>query len=83
MKETTCTAFLSLHETTRRRAAAKPPYILGGIKMDFLIFFAVLGGAAAANMLMWILLKLIQWVEYERKEKAFVQYCKEFIKEEF
>ena len=51
--------------------------------MDFLIFFAVLGGVAAANMLMWILLKLIKWVAYERKEKAFVQYCKEFIKEEF
>ena len=64
-------------------AAAKPHNILGGIKMDFLIFFAVLGGAAAANMLMWILFKLIQWVAYERKEKAFVQYCKEFIKEEF
>lgn len=51
--------------------------------MDFLIFFAVLGGVAAANLLMWILLKLIQWVAYEHKEKAFVQYCKEFIKEEF
>ena len=51
--------------------------------MDFLIFFAVIGGAAAANMLMWILLKLIQWVVYEHNEKAFVQYCKEFIKEEF
>ena len=64
-------------------AAAKPHDILGGIKMDFLIFFAVLGGVAAANLLMWISLKLIQWVAYERKEKAFVQYCKEFIKEEF
>ena len=64
-------------------AAAKPHDILGGIKMDFLIFFAVLGGAAAANLLMWISLKLIQWVAYERKGKAFVQYCKEFIKEEF
>ena len=51
--------------------------------MDFLIFFAVIGGVAAANMLMWILLKLIQWIAYERKEKALVQYCKEFIKEEF
>ena len=51
--------------------------------MDFLIFFAVLGGAAAANLLTWISLKLIQWVAYEHKEKAFVQYCKEFIKEEF
>ena len=51
--------------------------------MDFLIFFSVLGGAAAANLLMWILFKLIQWVAYEHKEKAFVQYCKEFIKEEF
>ena len=51
--------------------------------MDFLIFFAVIGGAAAANMLMWISLKLIQWVVYEHNEKAFVQYCKEFIKEEF
>ena len=51
--------------------------------MDFLIFFAVLGGAAATNMLMWILLKLIQWVAYECKEKAFVQYCTEVIKEEF
>ena len=51
--------------------------------MDFLIFFAVLGGAAAVNILMWILLKLIQWIAYERNEKAFVQYCKEFIKEEF
>ena len=51
--------------------------------MDFLIFFAVLGGAVAANMLMWILLKLIQWVAYEHKRKAFVQYCKEIIKEEF
>ena len=51
--------------------------------MDFLIFFAVIGGAAAANLLMWISLKLIQWVAYERKGKAFVQYCKEFIKEEF
>ena len=51
--------------------------------MDFLIFFAVLGGVAAANLLMWILLKLIQWIAYEHKEKAFVQYCKEFIKEEF
>ena len=64
-------------------AAAKLHDILGGIKMDFLIFFAVIGGAAAANMLMWILLKLIQWIAYERNEKAFVQYCKEFIKEEF
>ena len=51
--------------------------------MDFLIFFAVLGGAAAANMLMWISLKLIQWIAYERKRKAFVQYCTEIIKEEF
>ena len=51
--------------------------------MDFLIFFAVIGGAAAANLLRWISLKLIQWVAYERKEKAFVQYGKEFIKEEF
>ena len=51
--------------------------------MDFLIFFAVIGGVVAANMLMWILLKLIQWIAYEHKEKAFVQYCKEFIKEEF
>ena len=51
--------------------------------MDFLIFFAVLGGAAAANLLLWILLKLIQWVAYERKKKSFVQYCKEAIKEEF
>ena len=51
--------------------------------MDFLIFFAVIGGVAAANLLMWILLKLIQWVAYERNEKALVQYCKEIIKEEF
>ena len=51
--------------------------------MDFLIFFAVLGGVAAANRILWISLKLIQWVAYENKEKAFVQYCKEFIKEEF
>ena len=51
--------------------------------MDFLIFFAVIGGVAAANLLLWISLKLIQWIAYERKEKAFVQYCKEFIKEEF
>ena len=51
--------------------------------MDFLIFFAVIGGAAAANLLMWILLKLIHWIAYERKEKAFVQYCTEVIKEEF
>ena len=51
--------------------------------MDFLIFFAVLGGVAATNLLMWILLKLIQWVAYEHNEKAFVQYCKECIKEEF
>ena len=64
-------------------AAAKLHDILGGIKMDFLIFFAVIGGAAAANMLMWISLKLIQWVAYERKRKAFVQYCTEIIKEEF
>ena len=42
--------------------------------MDFLIFFAVLGGATAANLLMWILLKLIHWIAYERKEKALVQY---------
>ena len=47
--------------------------------MDFLIFFAVIGGATAANLLMWISLKLIQWIAYERKEKAVVQYCKEFI----
>ena len=51
--------------------------------MDFLIFFAVIGGAVAANLLMWILLKLIQWAAYECKRKAFVQYCKEIIKEEF
>lgn len=51
--------------------------------MDFLIFFAVLGGAAAVNLLMWILLKFIQWIAYERNEKAFVQYCTEAIKEEF
>ena len=51
--------------------------------MDFLIFFVAIGGVAAVNMLMWILLKLMQWVAYERKGKAFVQYCKEFIKEEF
>ena len=51
--------------------------------MDFLIFFAVLGGVAVANMLMWILLKLIQWIAYERNEKEFVQYCIEIIKEEF
>ena len=51
--------------------------------MDFLIFFAVLGGVAATNILMWISLKLIQWIAYERNEKAFVQYCIEIIKEEF
>ena len=51
--------------------------------MDFLIFFAFIGGVAAVNLLMWISLKLIRWVAYDRKRKAFVQYCKEFIKEEF
>ena len=51
--------------------------------MDFLIFFAAIGGVAAANLLLWILLKLIQWVAYERKEKSFVQYYTEAIKEEF
>ena len=63
--------------------AAKPHDILGGIKMDFLIFFAVLGGVAVANMRLRNWHKLIQWGAYERKRKAFVQYCKEFIKEEF
>ena len=51
--------------------------------MDFLIFFLFFGVAAVSNLLMWISLKLIQRVVYERKGKAFVQYCKEFIKEEF
>ena len=51
--------------------------------MDFLIFFAALGGFSTAILLLWAFQKVWLWLKAENKRKTFMQYCMEIIKEEF